>query len=88
LEAYVKSLNGIAARHGLVLSAAAQQMMTAPVVEASQFPAFDLDQAIRSAELVIMAMASEHKGLHTAPSVIRAFAAAGPKIPPFTARKV
>jgi hypothetical protein len=88
LESYLKSLNGIAARHGLVLSDAAQQMMTAPVAEASQYPAFDLDQAIRSAELLIMAMASEHKGLHTAQSLIRAFAKAGPNIPPFTARKV
>ena len=86
MEAYVKALNGIAARHGLVLSAAAQQMMTAPVLEASQYPTFNLDQAIRSTELVLMAMASEHKGLHTAQSAIRAFAKAGPKIPPFTAR--
>ena len=86
MEAYVKALNGIAARHGLVLSAAAQQMMTAPVLEASQYSTFDLDQAIRSSELVIMAMASERKGLHTAQSVIRAFAKAGANIPPFTAR--
>ena len=86
MEAYVKALNGIAARHGLVLSGAAQQMMTAPVIEASQYPTFNLDEAIRSTELVLMAMASERKGLHTAPSVIRAFAKAGAKLPPFTAR--
>jgi hypothetical protein len=86
LEAYVKALNGIATRHGLVLSGAAQQMMTAPVIEASQFSTFDLDEAIRSTELVIMAMACERPGLHTAQSVIRAFAKAGPKLPPFTAR--
>ena len=86
MEAYVRALNGIAARHGLVLSGAAQQVMTAPVVEASQFPAFDLDDAIRSTELVLMAMAAEHRGLHTAPSVIRAFAKAGAKLPPFTGR--
>lgn len=86
MEAYVKALNGIAARHGLVLSGAAQQVMTAPVVEASQFPTFNLDEAIRSTELVLMAMASEHRGLHHAQSVIRAFGKAGPRLPPFTGR--
>ncbi len=85
MEAYVKSLNGIAVRHGLVLSKAAQQVLTAPVVEASQYASFDLDQAIRSSELILMAMAAERRGLHTAQSVIRAFATAGPKLPPFTA---
>lgn len=85
MEAYVKSLNGIAVRHGLVLSKAAQQVLTAPVVEASQYAGFDLDQAIRSSELILMAMAAERRGLHTAQSVIRAFAKAGPKLPPFTA---
>jgi hypothetical protein len=88
LDAYVRALNGIAARHGLVLSGAAQQMMTAPVVEAAQYPTFNLDEAIRSTELVLMAMAGERKGLHTAPSVIRAFAKAGPRLPPFSAGKV
>lgn len=86
MESYAKSLVGIAIRHGLVLSKAAQQMLTAPVAEASQFPNFDLDQAICSTELVLMAMAAEHRGLHNAQSVIRAFAKAGPRIPPFTAR--
>ena len=84
MEAYAKRLNGIAARHGLVLSQAAQQVFTAPVVEASQFSTFSLDQAVQSTELVLMAMAAEHRGLHTAPSVIRAFAKAGAKLPPFT----
>lgn len=88
MEAYVRALNGIAARHGLVLSGAAQQLMTAPVVEASQFPAFNLDDAIRSTELVLMAMAAERKGLHNAQSVIRAFGMAGPKLPPFTGRQI
>lgn len=86
MEAYAKRLNGIATRHGLVLSTAAQEMFTAPIAEAAQFSTFDLDQAVRSTELVIMAMASEHRGLHNAQSVIRAFAKAGPRIPPFTAR--
>jgi hypothetical protein len=86
LEAYAKSLQGIAVRHGLVLSKAAQDLLTAPVVEASQFSTFDLDEAIRSTELVLMAMAAEHRGLHNAQSVIRAFAKAGPRIPPFTSR--
>ncbi len=85
MEAYVKSLNGIAVRHGLVLSKAAQQVLTAPVVEAAQYSSFDLDQAIRSTELILMAMADERRGLHTAQSVIRAFAKAGPRLPPFTA---
>ncbi len=83
MDAYVKSLIGIAARHGLVLSDAARTMLTAPVVEAAQYSTFDLDEAIRSTELVLMAMASDHRGLHTAPSVIRAFAKAGPNLPPF-----
>ena len=86
MEAYVKALNGIAVRHGLVLSGAAQQMMTAPVVEASQYPTFNLDDAIRSTELVLMAMAAERRGLHNCQSVIRAFGKAGPKLPPFTGR--
>ena len=86
MEAYVKALNGIAARHGLTLSGAAQQVMTAPVVEASQFPTFNLDEAIRSTELVLMVMASEHRGLHNAQSVIRAFGKARPRLPPFTGR--
>jgi hypothetical protein len=86
LEAYAKSLHGIAVRHGLVLSKAAQDVLTAPVVEASQFSTFNLDEAIRSTELVLMAMAAEHRGLHNAQSVIRAFAKAGPRIPPFTSR--
>ncbi len=84
MEAYAKRLNGIAARHGLVLSQAAQDVFTAPVIEASQFSTFNLDQAVQSTELVLMAMAAEHRGLHTAPSVIRAFAKAGPRLPPFT----
>jgi hypothetical protein len=84
VEAYAKRLNGIAARHGLVLSQAAQDLFTAPVVEASQFSSFDLDQAVQSTELLLMAMAAEHRGLHHAPSVIRAFAKAGPRLPPFT----
>ena len=86
MKAYVKSLQGIAIRHGLVLSGAAEQMLTAPVEEAAQFPGFDLNQAIRSTELILMAMAAEHRGLHTAPSVIRAFARAGAKLPPYTVR--
>ena len=86
MEAYAKRLNGIAARHGLVLSQAAQDMFTAPVSEASEFSTFNLDQAVHSTELVLMAMAEEHRGLHNAQSVIRAFAKAGPKIPPFAAR--
>ncbi len=88
MEAYVKALNGIAARHGLVLSAAAQQMMTAPVAEASQYPTFNLDNAIRSTELVLMAMASERRGLHNCQSVIRAFGKAGSSLPPFTGRGI
>jgi len=84
VEAYAKRLNGIAARHGLVLSKAAQEVFTAPVAEASQFPTFNLDQAVQSTELLLMAMAAEHRGPHTATSVIRAFAKAGPKLPPFT----
>ena len=84
MEAYAKRLNGIAARHGLVLSQAAQDVFIAPVIEASQFSTFNLDRAVQSTELVLMAMAAEHRGLHTAPSVIRAFAKAGPKLPPFT----
>jgi hypothetical protein len=86
LEAYARSLQGIAARHGISLSGAAQQMLTAPVVEAAQYSTFDLDQAIRSTELLLMAMAAEHRGLHNAQSVIRAFAKTGAAIPPFTAR--
>jgi len=86
VEAYAKSLQGIAARHGLVLSGAARQVLTAPVAEAAQYSTFDLDEAIRSTELVLMAMAAEHRGLHNAQSVIRALAKAGPRIPPFTAR--
>jgi hypothetical protein len=86
LEAYAKCLQGIAVRHGLMLSKAAQDVLTAPVVEASQFSTFNLDEAIRSTELVLMAMAAEHRGLHNAQSVIRAFAKAGPRIPPFTSR--
>ena len=85
MEAYAKRLNGIAARHGLVLSKAAQDMFTAPIGEAAQFSTFDLDQAVHSTELVLMAMAEQHRGLHNCQSVIRAFAKAGPKLPPFTA---
>ena len=59
-------------------------MFTAPVIEASQVSGFDPDEAVRSIELVLMAMAAEHRGLHNAPSVIRAFAAAGSRLPPFS----
>ncbi|HEY5411754.1 MAG TPA: hypothetical protein VIJ94_13615 [Caulobacteraceae bacterium] len=86
MEAYAKSLQGIAVRHGISLSSAAQQMLIAPVAEASQYSTFDLDQAVRSTELLLMAMAAEHRGLHNAQSVVRAFAKTPGAIPPFTAR--
>ena len=88
METYAKALHGIAARHGCVLSDAAAQMLTAPVAEASRFSTFDLDEAIRSTELLLMAMASEHRGLHNARSVVRAFAKAGGTLPPYTERPI
>jgi hypothetical protein len=87
LEAYSVKLHGIAARHGVTLSPAAAQMLTAPIVEASQFPTFDLNEAVRSTELLIMTMAAEHRGLHNAKSVVRAFANTAGKLPPFTDRR-
>lgn len=87
MEAYAKMLHGVATRHGITLSPAAAEMMTAPVAEASQFPSFDLNEAVRSMELLIMSMAAEHRGLHNAQSVVRAFAKGGSKLPPFTARR-
>lgn len=87
MEAYTKKLHGIAARHGITLSPAAAEMLTAPVVEASQYSTFDLDEAVRSTELLIMAMAAERRGLHDARSVVRAFTAAGSKLPPYTERR-
>ena len=47
---------------------------------------FDRDEAVRSVELLIMTMAAEHRGLHNAKSVIRAFANTPGKLPPFTER--
>jgi hypothetical protein len=86
LEAYANMLRGVAVRHGITLSPSAAQMLTAPVLEASQYPTFDLDEAVRSAELLIMTMAAEHRGLHTAKSVVRAFVTTPGKLPPFTER--
>lgn len=87
MEAYANMLQGVAARNGVTLSPAATQMLTAPVAEASQFPTFDLNEAVRSAELLIMGMAAEHRGLHNAKSVVRAFAKAPGRLPPFTDRR-
>ena len=85
LEAYANALRGICTRHGISLTAAATEMMTAPVLEARQHrKSFDLDQAIRSAELVIMNMAGRHRGLHNAQSVVRAFSETFGRIPPFS----
>lgn len=86
MDVYTVKLHGIATRHGVTLSPAAAEMLTAPVVEASQYSTFDLNEAVRSTELLIMAMAAEHRGLHNAKSVVRAFTTAGPTLPPYTER--
>ena len=86
MEAYANMLRGVCVRHGITLSPAATELLTAPVVEASQYPTFDLDEAVRSAELLIMTMAAEHRGLHNAKSVIRAFVSTPGKLPPFSER--
>ncbi len=85
MEAYAKALAGICTRHGISLTTAAAELMTAPVREAFETRRdFDLDQAILSAELIVMHMAARHRGLHHAPSVIRAFAEAIGQTPPFS----
>jgi hypothetical protein len=86
VEAYYNALRGIMTRHAISLTPAAWNMFTAPVAETFGRTSFDLDQALRSSELLVMSLASEHRGAHNTQSVIRAFVRNRAQIPPFTAR--
>jgi hypothetical protein len=85
LEAYYNQLRGIMTRYAISLTPAAWDMFTAPVLEACRRESFDLDQAVRSSELLLMSMAFEHRGAHNTQSVVRAFARNKAAVPPFTA---
>lgn len=86
MEAYYNQLRGIMTRYAISLTPAAWDMFTAPVLEAHNRESFDIDQAVRSSELLVMGMAFEHRGGHNTQSVVRAFARNTAVIPPFTAR--
>ncbi len=84
MEAYSNMLRGIMTRYAISLTPSAWDMLTAPVAEASRRDGFDLNQAVRSSELVVMSLAFDHRGPHDAQSLIRAFARNKAAIPPFT----
>jgi hypothetical protein len=85
LEAYYNRLRGIMTRYAVSLTPAAWDMLTAPVLEASGRESFDIDEAVRSSEQLIMNMAFEHAGGHNTQSVVRAFARNKAQLRPFNA---
>ena len=85
MEAYYNQLRGIMTRYAISLTPAAWDMFTAPVLEAHRRESFDIDQAVRSSEMLLMGMAFEHRGAHNTQSVVRAFARNQASVPPFTA---
>lgn len=86
MEAYYAQLRGIMTRYAISLTPAAWDMLTAPVLEAHRRESFDIDEAVRSSERLVMSMAFEHAGAHNTQSVVRAFSRNTASIPPFTAR--
>jgi hypothetical protein len=88
LEAYYNVLRGVMTRYAISLTPAAWDMLTAPVLEAHQHGNLDLDEAVRSSELLVMSMAFEHAGGHNTQSVVRAFARNKAAIPPFTEQRL
>ncbi len=87
MEAYNTMLRGVLTRYALSLTPKAWDMLTAPVAEAHQHGDLDLDEAVRSTELLIMSMAAEHRGGHNTQSVVRALARNKAAIWPFTERR-
>ena len=88
MDAYHNMLRGIMTRYAISLTPAAWDMLTAPVAEAYRHGNLDLDEAVRSTELLVMSLAFEHRGAHDTRSVVRAFARNKAAIPPFTERVV
>jgi hypothetical protein len=85
LEAYYNQLRGIMTRYAISLTPAAFDMLTAPVLEAHRRESFDIDEAVRSSEMLVMSMAFEHRGAHNTQSVVRAFARNTAQLRPFNA---
>ena len=85
MEAYYNQLRGIMTRYAISLTPAAFDMLTAPVLEAHRRESFDIDEAVRSSEMLVMSMAFEHRGAHNTQSVVRAFARNTAQLRPFNA---
>ena len=85
MEAYYNQLRGIMTRYAISLTPAAFDMLTAPVLGAHRRESFDIDEAVRSSEMLVMSMAFEHRGAHNTQSVVRAFARNTAQLRPFNA---
>ena len=85
MEAYYNQLRGIMTRYAISLTPAAFDMLTAPVLEVHRHESFDIDEAVRSSEMLVMSMAFEHRGAHNTQSVVRAFARNTAPLRPFNA---